>query len=178
MKKLLATLALIGLLAAPVLARDISGSTVTMTPVETENDVETLCFEVYNASTDFEWLTDVTISLPTCMTILDTPPASATVLNGVPFNVIPDFIGYGTSVARWTGYDNYFFGFMPGGCIAQFCITVSINCACDNVYPIQWDLVGDGIGGTPHALNGNLDFTVLCSTPTEESDWSDIKSLY
>ena len=181
MKRMLTILALLALTAGSALAQDISGSTVTVDPTESENGVVFLCFTVTNSSLDFEWIADITLTLPACMTILDVPPASADPAVGSdPFN--PDapiaFTGYGTNVANWSGTDSFGFGFLTGENAGVFCVSVEVNCACDNVYPIVWDLAGDGFGGAPHVLNGTLDFSVLCSTPTEDSSWGDVKALY
>ena len=36
----------------------------------------------------------------------------------------------------------------------EFCITVEMNCACDNLYPISWTLLGDTFGAPPHTAGG------------------------
>jgi len=178
MKKLLTTLALVAIFAVPGFALDISGSFVDVAPFEAENGTTELCFYVYNGSEDFEWVADITITLPACMTILDPPPASATPEDGTSFNVAPAFDGYGTNVAHWYGTDAYGFGFLYGLSGGYFCVTVEIDCACDNVFPIHWDIAGDGYSGEPHLVNGESPFTVLCSTSTDRSSWSNVKSLY
>lgn len=178
MKRLLATLALMALVAAPGLARDISGSYVTVDPFEGENGTLELCFFAFNGSTDFEWVESVVITLPDCMTIVDPPPASATPEDGTSFNVEPAFTGYGSSVATWFGEDAYGFGFLYGLSGGYFCVTVEADCACDNVFPVQWEIIGDGYNDEPHYATGMLDFTVLCSTSTDHNSWSNVKSLY
>jgi len=181
MKRLLSLIALLALCAGPALAQNIGGSTVVVDPVEDQNGVTTMCFTVTNASVDFNWLTDVLITLPSCMTILDTPPASAAPAAGsVAFNDIATvtFEGYGTNIAHWHGADEFGYGFLLGENAGVFCITVQINCACDNLYPVGWTLLGDSFGDPPHTLAGSLDFLVLCSTPTSSGSWGDVKALY
>ncbi|MBM4118267.1 hypothetical protein FJ251_11110 [bacterium] len=181
MKRLLTILALLALAAGPALAQNIGGSTVTVSPSEDNNGTSTLCFTVTNASTDFEWLTDVIITLPACMTILNTPPASAAPAPGsADFNsgATVSFGGYGTNIAHWSGDDEFGYGFLLGENAGVFCVTVSINCACDNSYPIGWTLLGDTFGAPPHTATGSLSFLVLCSTPAASSSWGDVKSLY
>lgn len=181
MKRLLSIIALLALCAGPALAQNIGGSTVTVDPVEDENGVTYMCFTVTNASTDFEWISDVIITLPGCMTILDVPPASAEpAVGSQPFNseATVSFEGYGTNIAHWSGADEFGFGFLTGENAGEFCISVEINCACDNVYPIGWTLLGDTFGDPPHTAGGSIDFLVLCSTPTEDNSWGDIKALY
>ena len=179
MRKLLTLLVLTVLLATPALAdRDISGSYVTVDPVEAETGIVELCFYAWNNSSTFEWITDVTITLPTCMTILADPPATATPEEGFNFNAEPIFTGYGTNVGNWHGEDDYGYGFLFGLMGGYFCMTVQIDCECDIIYNIHWELQGDGYGDEPHFVEGDLDFTVLCSTPTEDGTWSDVKALY
>ncbi len=178
MKRLLTTLAILAAFTIQGLALSIDGSFVTIDPVESENGSATLCFFAFNGSVDAEWITDVIVTLPDCMTIVDPPPASAVPESGTNFIVDPDFAGYGTNVAQWHGEDDLGYGFLTGGAGGFFCIGVEINCDCDNVYPINWVLIGDGWGDPPHLVAGDLEFTVLCSTPVEDSSLSDIKSLY
>jgi hypothetical protein len=181
MKKLLSLLAMLALCAGPALAQNISGSTVTVDPIEDHNGVTHMCFTVTNGSVDFEWLTDVIITLPACMTILDTPPASADPAAGSSaFNsgATVDFEGYGTHIAHWSGADSFGYGFLLGENAGVFCLSVQVNCACDNLYPLGWTLLGDTFGAPPHTLAGTVDFVVLCSTPTDESSWGDVKALY
>ncbi len=181
MKRLLSILALLALCAGPALAQDISGSTVTVDPVEDQNGVTYMCFTVTNGSLDFEWLTDVIITLPACMLILDVPPATASPGPGSePFNsaATVTFEGYGTNIAHWSGADEFGYGFLLGENAGEFCITVEINCACDNIYPMGWTLLGDTFGDPPHTAGGSIDFLVLCSTATTDGTWGNIKSLY
>lgn len=181
MKRLLSIIALLALCAGPALAQNIGGSTVTVNPVEDENGVTYMCFTVTNGSVDFEWISDVIITLPSCMTILDVPPASADPAPGSePFNSAATvaFEGYGTNIAHWSGADEFGYGFLLGENAGNFCITAELNCACDNLYTISWTLLGDGFGTPPHTLAGSFDFLVLCSTPTESGSWGDIKALY
>lgn len=178
MKRLLATLALMSLLAGPLLAQDIGGSYVTVDPFESENGDVTLCFYAYNNSADFEWVQEVSITLPDCMTVLETPGATATPDAGTEFNVIPDFTGYGSNSATWGGTDEYGYGFLYGTSGGTFCVTVHIDCACDNIYQLAWTILGDGYGGVPHTATGTLDFSVLCSTSADETSWGNVKALY
>jgi len=181
MKRLLTILALLALCAGPALAQNIGGSTVTVDPTEDTNGISYLCFTVTNGSTDFEWISDVIITLPACMTILDVPPASAApAVGAADFNsgATVTFEGYGTNVAHWSGNDEFGYGFLLGENAGVFCITVELNCACDNLYPISWTLLGDTFGDPPHTTAGALDFLVLCSTPAASSSWGDVKSLY
>ncbi len=177
MRKLLTLLALTALLATPALAdRNIDGSYVTVTPVDSENGVVELCFYAFNNSTDIEWITDVTITLPTCMVILDEPPATAT--SDGSFNVEPVFTGYGTNVGNWHGVDDFNFGFIFGQSGGTFCFTAQIDCDCEADYQIHWELQGDLFGDPPHFVEGDLPYDVLCGTPTEDSSWGTVKALY
>ncbi len=178
MKRLLMLLALLAIFATQGLALGISGSYMLADPVESEGGTVILCFYAYNGSVDFEFITDVTITLPTCMVIVDPPAATAEPEDGTYFFADVTFDGYGSNVAHWRGVDDFGYGFLSNEAGGYFCVNVEINCDCDNVYAIHWDLAGDGWGSTPHDLAGDLDFTVLCSTPVEDSSLSDIKSLY
>jgi hypothetical protein len=180
MKKLLMTLGLLAIFTSQGLALDITGSYVIADPFESENGTTVLCFYAFNGSADFEWVTDVIITLPACMVIVDPPAATAEPEDGTDFNsnALVAFTGYGTSVAHWQGIDDFGYGFLTGMAGGYFCVGVEIDCDCDNVYTIHWDLAGDGWGGAPHDQAGELSFAVLCSTPVEDSSLSDIKSLY
>jgi hypothetical protein len=178
MRKLIIALALMAMIVSPALAdRSIDGSTVTVTPLEAENGIATLCFEVWNGSADYEYLVDVIITLPDCMTILDDPAPTATPEEGVNFAEVPVFSGFGTNVATWHGGD-VGFGFMIGLSYATFCVTVDIACDCDVDYTVGWQLIGDGYGGEPHEVTGDLLFGVICSTSAQSTNWSNVKSLY
>ncbi len=178
MKRLLMTLALLAIFASQGLALNISSSYVLADPFESENGTAVLCFYAFNASVDYEWITDVTITLPTCMVIVDPPAATAEPEDGTSFYAPVAFDGYGSNIAHWHGADDFGYGFLSGQAGGYFCVGVEIDCNCDSVYTIHWDLAGDGWGGAPHDMAGELDFAVLCSTPVEDSSLSDIKSLY
>lgn len=174
MKKVLMAFALIVLMAVPAMAVEIDGAYVTVDPTSAENGSVELCFFVQNDSSDAEWIGRFTYTLPTCMVITD---AGYFVDPDGSFYATPIFTGVGTNVGNWEGWTASAYGFMGSTDNGYFYSTVSIDCAC-MMYTIGWELEGDQWGSPPHIVNGVLDFEVTCTTPTEESTFSKVKSLF
>lgn len=174
MKRLVMLVALMALMAGPVMAdRSMTGCTVDLIAPTTANPGETVTFEFYacNHSPDNEWTSNVIFTFPECFEVLGGSYNDGGI--GALFNFVNDPI--------WTA------AFMDGdggwGEIYQdycctFYVEVLITTACEcGPVTIGWTQEGDVFGAEPHTVSGELPF-VLCGTPVQDSSWSCVKSLY
>ncbi len=181
MKKLILTLALMAIIAAPVLAdRSVDGSyaeLVTPDPAIFEPGNVYLCeFFVFNGSFDGEWLVEVDFTFPCCFNVLNGWYDDSQASNDWAF----DFFVAGdcNNVAYFMDGDG---GngeiFESEGGIFYLEVEVPLECEC-NLDAIGWYLLGDLWGDEPHETDGFIDIEICDSTPTGQTDWSMLKALY
>ena len=139
-------------LAASAGARSIEGSYVTLLSPGSISPGETYMFEfeVYNASTDTEWLTEILI----------TRPAFDMFVAGGPAAVGSDADGV--------------YGDMYGN---EYCYVRVEATVANQLYgiPIYWCLKGDIWGEPPHEVCGCFEIEV---SPVEEQSWTNIKAMF
>ncbi len=174
MKKVLSLLALLALIATPALAdRSMAGSYVVTDPISvTAGTTVPVMIEFYNGSVDVEWMTYGFVQLPSNLTFVsvdgyDNPcsgsPFDITISGGLLEVTDPDG-GWGNL------YDM---------CSLYVFTTVEVPADAECGWlAISWGMQGDIYGDEPHYVEGTTDFEVVCTTGTENSDWSTLKALY
>ena len=135
--------------------RNIDGSTLTAEPDSFNTGIPmTMEFAVYNASTDNEWLKDLTVSFPLGV-VLD---SATSFIGGTNGNMDWDGEnGNGTDV-NWHGEDVNGWGVVKGGETATATLFLTIDAAIQNSVILQYQIDGDVYGATPHSIT---DFLVL-----------------
>ena len=150
--------------AAPSAAlKSVSGSNVSCAQIEfSAGTTIDLDIEVYNASTDAEWLTDVDITVPAGVTV-----NSATSLTGgsAPLAFIGP-VGAGVT-ANWHGNDGTW-GALHGSETASGTVNVTFDAGLTGDLVFGWTVTGDDYGSTPHSLSGS--FTLSASGPAVRVD--------
>ncbi|MBU1071799.1 hypothetical protein KKG45_00980 [bacterium] len=140
-------------------AKSVAGSTVSCAETEfLAGETVDLHISVYNASTDYEWLTDVEIDFPVGVTV-----NSATALTGgtapLSFN---GPTGDGVTV-NWHGNDGSW-GALHGGETANGTVNVTFGGSLSGEQAFGWFIQGDIYGSTPHDLSGS--FAMTASGPS------------
>jgi Peptidase family C25/Propeptide_C25/Peptidase family C25, C terminal ig-like domain/FlgD Ig-like domain len=131
--------------------RSIEGSTLTC-DAETYIPGQTVTWnlEVYNNSSDAEWLTDIIIDFPPGVSVI-----SATDFTGASGDLIYNGVnGSGASV-EWND-PNGGWGEIHGNESATASVTVDIDPNQTGDIDLNWTLMGDDYGSTPHQLNGTI----------------------
>ncbi|MDP8220207.1 MAG: C25 family cysteine peptidase [Candidatus Stygibacter frigidus] len=143
--------------------RNIEGSTLTC-DAETYIPGQTITWnlEVYNNSSDAEWLTDVIIDFPAGVSVI-----SATNFAGPSGNLIYNGnTGNGVGV-EWNDTDGGW-GEIQGNETATATITVSIDANQAGDINLNWTLIGDDYGSAPHQTSG----TISLSTEIIPLSWA------
>ena len=159
-------------LAASAGARSIEGSYVTLLSPGSISPGETYMFEfeVYNASTDTEWLTEILITFPDGYIINEGSMAFDEIAAGRPsFDMfVPD-----GPTAIWSDNDGGY-GEIYGN---EYCYVRVEATVANQLYgiPIYWCLKGDIWGDPPHEVCGCFEIEV---SPVEEQSWTNIKAMF
>jgi hypothetical protein len=141
--------------------RSIAGSSVTTENCYEPGDTRTLCFTVYNGSTDSEWLDGVRLTFPIFLGdwTVSCKSQDATDSSGYPVNLTcsdsfshevlyidndietPDSIGEVTAGSSW-----------------GFCIVVTVPLGYNGPRIVHWGLSGDEdpYSAGPHDIDGTL----------------------
>ena len=147
----------------PKSVESIDGSILISNPSSVYTGIPTsLQFSVTNASTDNEWLKDLTISFPLGV-MLD----SATAFIGGSGGVMDwdTLHGNGNDV-NWHGEDSNTYGVVHGGETATATMYLTIDPAIQNSIILQYQIDGDVYGATPHSIT---DFLVLTNNGTNDT---------
>jgi len=176
MKKLFLAFSVLALIAAPSVAREIAGATVTVSPTNIPLGVSELEFFVQNASSDAEWIGHIGIVLPDCMTIVAgtdhyTDPDGS-------WYALPTFSIQAPNIGFWDGWTTSGYGFIGSTDNGYFYFSVDNACPCNTTQLIHWELQGDGWGSDPHFVEGDLEVFIECVTAVETSTFSAVKALY
>lgn len=173
MRRVLMTLAILGLFAAPAFAQSMVGCTVDLIGPMTVNPGDTgVVFEflVYNGTPDNEWVSDAVFTFPDCFTV------TAGSYNDGGWGFVFNFIAAG-NVATFEDGDGGW-GEIYADYFCTFYVTVDVGADCPaGPATVHWFLQGDIFGADPHFLEGDVDFTIG-GTATEASSWSSVKALY
>jgi len=131
-------------------SRDISGSTVTGTPLYRPGSSQIFYFTATNASPDGAWLDNVELTFPASWTITgatndetDSCGNTVSILTQISSNHI-----------AFTDNDDGF-GEIEDGCSWDVSVTVTVPAATGD-QTVNWHLSSDGVGSTPHEVLGNL----------------------
>ncbi|MFH1845330.1 MAG: C25 family cysteine peptidase, partial [bacterium] len=134
--------------------KSIAGSTLTCSESEyLAGTTVDLVFSVYNASSDLEWLTDVTIDFPAGVTVNS---STAFIGGSSPMNS-DNATGDGVLVS-WHGTSSGW-GVIHGGETATSTVNVSYGGGLAGDIDFDWFLQGDIYGSTPHDLAGTITLT-------------------
>jgi hypothetical protein len=132
---------------------DLSGSDVATTSCYQEGKSQTLCFTVYNGSTDGEWIDIVRLNFPDA--------SGAWTVNASVYEDPTDSIGYvvnfthtisGKQIEYQSG-DTDGFGEISNGASWEVCVDVYVPSGYDEDRYVWWDLVGDATP-TPDTESG------------------------
>jgi len=178
MKKLLILMVVLAMATTSFAdGRSVAGSTVTLVSpasgVYGDGDSFDIVLDVYNGSTDTEWLNEIVFTFAACFTV-----NSASIVNidsGGDFMI--DFDGVtGTNVARFLDLDGGW-GEIYGESTAQCTINVTVDGCPDPYVPvIDWHLVGDIFGDEPHEMFGSLIMDGVVGNDTVT--WSNVKAMF
>lgn len=132
--------------------RNINGSTlIANTSQYAANSTVDWVFTVYNASTDYEWLKNISISFPAGVVV----NSVSNFEGGTGGALVPNTnSGNGISVL-WSGSDGGW-GVIRGGESAVATINVSIQGDFVGSLNLAYQIDGDIYGAMPHSLNGNI----------------------
>lgn len=175
MKTLLLALATLVLAAPWAYAQDMTDSYVTLespTAVVAGATGVEFTFYVYNGSPDFEWTYEVVFTFPSCFTVVE--DSGSYLDGGLGWNFVFSAEGH---VARFTDGDGGY-GEIYDGDGGYFMLRVDVGEDCPSGQSVlHWLQQGDMYGGTPHFVEGTLDFAIA-GTATETRTWSSVRSLY
>ena len=123
----------------------VSGSTVGTEECYQENKSQTLCFTIYNGSTDGEWIKSVRLTFPTaagnwqvsCNSAFDDPTDSIGYV--VNFNCTEPLVN---EVLYQSG-DGDGYGEISNGASWQTCVDLSIPAGYNGDRYVAWELTGD-----------------------------------
>jgi agmatine deiminase len=143
---------------APPIARDVSGSTVELSPSDFNSGTSgTWDLTLTNGSSDDEWLTDLNLQFPTGFQI--TSVGDLIGGSGGPMT----FTGTLGDAAflEWHGVDASSWGVLQDGESASTTIHYTVDPGFQGDATLAWSLAGDEYGGSPHTLDGDLDLVNL-----------------
>jgi len=135
---------------------------------ETQAVTQTLCFQVYNGSTDGEWIRAITMTLPVG------PPSPAWSADACGYQDATDSVGYpvnfnctpsGNQVV-YVSSDSDGFGEISSGASWGFCVDVTVPAGYTGDRFILWELHGDG-GGSESGSIKTEKCTPLRLTPSQ-----------
>jgi hypothetical protein len=139
---------------------DVSGSSVTTQNCYEPGQSQTLCFTVYNGSTDAEWLDGITMTFPTLLGAWSVSCKSqdAADSSGNPVNL---------TCNKSFDYELFFadndievpsIGEISAGSSWGFCVDATIPSGYNGPRVINWGISGDEEAGstTPHDITGTL----------------------
>ncbi|MBC8312792.1 MAG: CotH kinase family protein [Candidatus Cloacimonetes bacterium] len=142
------------------LGREISGSTfesdVTEYSAGTNFDI---IFTVYNGSTDTEWLTDATLDFPSGVSV----NSSTDFVGGTGDLVSDNNTGDGVMIS-WTGNDGSW-GNIRDGETATSTVNVTVRSGFSGDMVLDWTLIGDQYGSSPHEISGQITLTEGAGAP-------------
>ena len=142
--------------AGPKGDKSIAGSTLTCGESEyLAGTTVSLGFTVYNASSDLEWLTDITIDFPSGVTVNSSTPFSGGSGGDMASN---GATGNGVMVS-WHGEDSSGWGLIYGGETATASVNVTFDGGLGGDVDLDYTLQGDNYGSTPHSLSGTMTLT-------------------
>jgi hypothetical protein len=142
--------------------RSIAGSSLTC-EAQTYIPGETITwnFEVYNNSSDAEWLTDIGIDFPNGVNV-----TTATNFTGGSGDLVYNGNTGNAASVEWND-PNGGWGEIHGGETASAEVTVIINSNQTGNIVLNWTLTGDDYGSAPHQIAGS----VTLSTEIIPLDW-------
>jgi hypothetical protein len=171
MKKSLLMFLILSVMAIPA-AANMSGCWAEVRAPYTANPGDTVVFEIYyeNQSPDGEGTNSVVAIFPETYTILQSWYDDLGQGWDYSFSASGDF----GSIAH---FDATTPQMMPGTG-GHFFLEVFIrpNNPC-GPFTIRWKQYGDRTGTPDHWISGLIEYD-LCGVPTQDSNWSSIKSLY
>jgi len=133
--------------------RDITGSVITCdTDSFTPGEETTWTFNVYNAASDNEWVSDVWLDFPLGVTVLD----ASDVEGGSGGDMIWDnTTGVGQRV-NWHGMTANDWGVLHNGEIGVWEVDVLLSTEFVGDMAFGWEIGGDGYGEEPHNVTGEI----------------------
>ncbi len=147
----------------PTLQRNISGSTLTCGSSEyVPGTTVNLSFTVYNASTDDEWLTDVTLDFPVGVFV----NSSTSFVGGSYGDMISDGATGNGALVSWHGDTGapYYYGVVDMGEYATATVNVTFDGGLSGDVDLPYTITGDQWGDPPHTVGGTI--TLDASGPT------------
>jgi hypothetical protein len=135
---------------------------------------QTLCFTVYNASNDAEWITRTRMTFPQALgnwnvscksqdaTDSQGYAVSMTCSNSYPYEVL------------YTDNDGDGWGEISNGSSWSFCVDASIPASYNGPRLIHWQLDGDKEGSEPHVVTGTISYD-QCAPLMLEPDYLEIE---
>jgi len=143
--------------------KSIDGSVLESNPSSVYTGIPTVLeFSLTNASTDNEWIKDLTISFPLGVTL-----DSATAFVGGTGGPMAWDTTYGNGTdVHWHGEDSNSYGVIHGGETGTASMYLNIDPAIQNSIILQYIIDGDIYGSTPHSVT---DFLVLSNNGTNDT---------
>jgi M6 family metalloprotease-like protein len=137
--------------------RNIAGSTLTLNATDyLPGSTVNWTFTVTNGSSDYEWLTDVTISFPAGVTV----NSATNFVGGDGGPLTPDVTSGNGVTIIWHGEDSNGWGFIEGGEFAMATVNVTIAPSFSGDLSLLWSIGGDGYNNVPpHTLSGSIVLT-------------------
>ncbi|MCP4549927.1 MAG: hypothetical protein GY835_26010 [bacterium] len=171
MRKLLLTLCLSLLIAAPAMASMDGGTSSIVAPVSANpGDTVTFEFRIDNGSVDGEFTNVVVLRFPETINISEAWYDDGENVWDFDVEIAGEFSN--------TAYFRNEVGQMAPGTGGSFYALAHIrpNMSCEE-FEIRVKQYGDRSGAPQHWIGNHLDF-VLCWLPAAEKTWSSVKSLY
>lgn len=136
---------------------DIDGSSVAANNCYEANKTQTLCFTVYNGSTDAEWLDGVHVTFPAGPTAWDVACGTWDQVDSIG-NPVNFSCGWTTPGSEVLFTDNDIevppIGEISAGSSWGFCVQATIPPGYTGPQPFGWELSGDEDGALPHDIAG------------------------
>ncbi len=133
--------------------RDITGSNITLgTASFIPGEETTWTFTIQNASPDHEWLSDVWLDFPMGVTIV----SARNVVGGSGGNLVWDGTTGEGQLVNWHGETVNGEGLIHENEIASWEVDVELSTELAGNITLGWEIAGDGEGGEPHTISGEL----------------------
>jgi len=133
--------------------RDVTGSVITCdTDSFTPGEEVTWTFNVYNAASDNEWVSDVWLDFPLGVTVLD----ASDVVGGSGGDMIWDNTTGAGQRVNWHGMTANGWGVLHDGEIGVWEVDVLLSTEFVIDMSFGWEIGGDGFGEEPHNVTGEI----------------------
>ena len=142
-------------------AMSVDGSSITTANCYQEGKTETLCFTVYNGSTDAEWLDEVQLAFPVALGAWNVACKfqDATDSSGNPVNMACSNPAANEVLYLDNDVEVWAIGEISSGSSWGFCVDVIVPAAYAGPRLINWEISGDQDPGSspPHDIAGQLE---------------------